>query len=510
MAHHHQSGQQGQHEEEVLGKAYDARLMRRLLTYLKPYRLQVALALVAIIIKAGADVLGPYLTKVAIDKYLAHKAGAGHSFLDDVLSSQPLVGIAQIGMIYIGLLTFSFVLEFAQTYLMQWTGQKVMFDLRSQIYRHLQHMHIAFFDRNPVGRLVTRVTTDVDALNEMFTAGVVSIFEDVFVLAGIIAIMLNMSWQLALIAMAVLPLIYLVTSIFRKHVRDSYRRIRVAIARINAYLQEHVTGIAVLQLFNREQRSYAEFKTINASHMLAFKDAILAYAFYYPVVEILSAIAMASILWYGGSSVLAGSLSLGVVVAFMQYAQRFFRPIQDLSEKYNILQSAMASSERIFKLLDTQPAITSPANARQPDGPGRIEFDHVWFAYRRIAKDEKDGKKAEATLSASRRPMHPSGRHRRWKPPPAPRQIFHPSKRECVCRGPRISRRWRRRQKMLSRQMLSRRQPPRATRPPQPKQSRRPFTPTRQKLARWGPRPPPASGSGCCATSPSPSSRAIP
>ncbi len=391
MPHHHHSG--GGHEEEVLGKAYDARLMRRLLTYLKPYRLQVVLALVAIVMKAGADVLGPYLTKIAIDKYLAHRPGAGHSFLDAVLSSKPLAGIAQIGAIYVGLLSFSFLLEFTQTYLMQWTGQKVMFDLRSQIYRHLQHMHIAFFDRNPVGRLVTRVTTDVDALNEMFTAGVVSIFEDVFVLAGIIAIMLNMSWRLALIAMAVLPLIYLVTTIFRLRVRDSYRRIRVAIARINAYLQEHVTGIAVLQLFNREQKAYGEFRTINASHMLAFKDAIMAYALYYPVVEILSATAMASILWYGGASVLSGTLTLGVVVAFMQYAQRFFRPIQDLSEKYNILQSAMASSERIFKLLDTQPEIASPAGARQPDGPGRIEFDHVWFAYRRISEN---GKKAAA------------------------------------------------------------------------------------------------------------------
>ncbi|MGA2990779.1 MAG: ABC transporter ATP-binding protein [Candidatus Korobacteraceae bacterium] len=400
MAHHHHSGGSGGgHEEEVLGKAYDARLMRRLLTYLKPYRLQVALALVAIVIKAGADVLGPYLTKVAIDKYLAHKPGEGHSFLDPILSSQPLTGIAQIGLIYIGLLSFSFLLEFTQTYLMQLTGQKVMFDLRSQIYRHLQHMHIAFFDRNPVGRLVTRVTTDVDALNEMFTSGVVAIFEDVFVLAGIIAIMLNMSWRLALIAMAVLPLIYLATTIFRKHVRDSYRRIRVAIARINAYLQEHVTGIAVLQLFNREQRAYGEFKTINASHMLAFKDAILAYALYYPVVEILSATAMASILWYGGRGVLNmdTALTLGVVVAFMQYAQRFFRPIQDLSEKYNILQSAMASSERIFKLLDTQPEITSAPAARQPDGPGRIEFDHVWFAYRRIS----DGGKNAAAGSVS-------------------------------------------------------------------------------------------------------------
>ena len=396
MAHHHQS--QGSHEEEVLGKAYDARLMRRLLAYLKPYRLQVVIALVAIVLKAGADVLGPYLTKVAIDKYLAHKPGAGHSFLDRFLSSQPLTGIAQIGMAYIALLSFSFLLEFAQTYLMQWTGQKVMFDLRSQIYRHLQQMHVAFFDRNPVGRLVTRVTTDVDSLNEMFTAGVVSIFEDVFVLAGIIAIMLNMSWQLALIAFAVLPLIYIGTAIFRKHVRDSYRRIRVAIARINAYLQEHITGIVPLQLFNREEKAFAEFKAINATHMLAFKDAIMAYSLYYPMVEILSATAVASIIWYGGHRILAGTITLGVLVAFMQYAQRFFRPIQDLSEKYNILQSAMASSERIFKLLDTKPEIASLPGARLPDGPGHIEFEHVWFAYRRIPLEDPKRSGAEPKL----------------------------------------------------------------------------------------------------------------
>ncbi len=371
------------HEEEVLGKAYDSRLMRRLLGYLRPYTWQVAAALGAIVLKAGADVIGPYLTKTAVDKYLAHTPGA-RSLLDPWLSSQPLLGIAQIAGIYVGLLVFAFLLEFAQTYLMQWTGQKVMFDLRSQIFRHLQRLQVAFFDRNPVGRLVTRVTTDVDALNEMFTAGVVAIFEDVFVLVGIVAIMLRMDWRLALITFAVLPLILVATQIFRKYVRDSYRRIRIAIARINAYLQEHITGMVVLQLFNREKKAYGKFKEINASHMEAFKDAILAYSFYYPVVEILSAMAIAGVIWYGGNQVLRGATTLGVLVAFMQYAQRFFRPIQDLSEKYNILQSAMASSERVFKLLDTPVEITSHAAAKPVSGPGRIEFDHVWFAYRTL------------------------------------------------------------------------------------------------------------------------------
>ena len=372
-------------EEEVLGKAYDARLMKRLLGYLRPYSWQVVIALVAIILKAGADVLGPYLTKVAIDKYLASHTEA-HSLLDRFLSPRPLTGIAQIAAMYVGLLLFSFLLEFTQTYIMQWTGQKVMFDLRSQIFRHLQRLHVSFFDRNPVGRLVTRVTSDVDALNEMFTAGVVSIFEDIFVLIGILVIMLNMSWRLALITFAVLPFIFYATSLFRRSVRESYRRIRVAIARINAYLQEHVTGIVVLQLFNREHRSYEEFKDVNRTHMDAFKDAIRAHAIYYPVVEVLSSIAIASVIWFGGNQVLRNFVTLGVLVAFMQYAQRFFRPIQDLSEKYNILQSAMASSERVFKLLDTPPEIVSPTTPKVPQGSGRIEFDHVWFAYRTMAQ----------------------------------------------------------------------------------------------------------------------------
>jgi ATP-binding cassette subfamily B protein len=242
-------------------------------------------------------------------------------------------------------------------------------------------MHVGFFDKHPVGRLVTRVTTDVDALNEMFTAGVVSIFEDVFVLAGIIAIMMKMNWKLALITFAVLPLIVYATLIFRDKVRDSYRRIRTAIARINSFLQEAVSGMLVLQLFNREKRAFNKFSDINASHMEAFKDAIMAYSVYYPVVEILSAIAIASIIWFGGNDVIRGVATLGVLVAFMQYAQRFFRPIQDLSEKYNILQSAMAAGERVFKLLDTKIDVTSPTIAKRPQGPGRIEFDHVWFAY---------------------------------------------------------------------------------------------------------------------------------
>ena len=401
-------------EEEVLGKAYDSRLMKRLLQYLRPYKGAVGISLVSILFKAGADVLGPYLVAVEIDRYLVPVPRS--TPFDSLLSPNPYVGIAEIAGMYVGLIVFSFLLDYLQTYFMQWAGQMVMFDLRKQIFRHLQHMHIGFYDKNPVGRLVTRVTSDVDALNEMFTSGVVSIFEDVFVLAGITAIMLCMNWKLALITLAVLPLIAYATKIFRDKVRDSYRRIRTAIARINAYMQEHVSGMVVLQLFNREERAFNKFSDVNAIHMEAFKDAIMAHAVYYPVVEILSSIAIACVIWFGGNDIIRGLtvstltadfsrstllsfhvvrtvVSIGVLTAFIQYAQRFFRPIQDFSEKYNILQSAMAASERVFKLLDTPAEITSPAVTRMPVGPGRIEFDHVWFAYRTVPAEAGDSTK---------------------------------------------------------------------------------------------------------------------
>ena len=400
-------------EEEVLGKAYDSRLMARLLKYLRPYRWQVVIALGSILLKSFADVLGPYLTKVAIDRYLAPVKGVSSGFWS-WLSPRAITGIAQIAGIYVGLLVFSFLLDFLQTYFMQWTGQKVMFDLRRQIFRHLQRLHIAFYDKNPVGRLVTRVTTDVDALNEMFTSGVVSIFEDLFVLLGILGVMLCMNWKLALITFAVLPFIVYSTKIFRDRVRDSYRRIRVAIARINSYLQEHISGMVVLQLFNRERKAYDRFSEINRNHMDAYKDAIMAYSVYYPVVEVLSAIAIACVIWFGGGDVIRNIhvssvavsfnwktliafrlvpvvTTLGVLVAFIQYALRFFRPIMDFSEKYNILQSAMAASERIFKLLDTPAEVVSPAVVKHPEGSGRIEFDHVWFSYRDISQNNEAG-----------------------------------------------------------------------------------------------------------------------
>jgi ATP-binding cassette subfamily B multidrug efflux pump len=376
------------HDDEVVGKAYDSRLMRRLLTYLKPYKLQTALSALAIAIKAGADVLGPYLTKVAVDTYMTGLPPEKLSWLAHHLSRRPMTGITELAGIYLGALSLSYALEFLQTYLMQWTGQKIMFDLRSQIFRHLQRMSPVFFDKNPVGRLVTRVTSDVDALNEMFTSGVLAIFEDVFVLTFIIIIMLRMSWPLALLTLAVIPAILFLTKIFRKLVRESYRRIRTNVAKINAFTQEHVSGMAVVQLFNRERRAFDEFEQVNRSHMAAWTDAIFAYAWYYPAVELLSSSAIALVIWRGGYSVLHGAVTLGILIAFMQYAQRFFRPIQDLSEKYNILQAAMAASERVFKLLDSEPEILSPAHPTPGDRSGRIEFRNVWFTYQQLTEDQ--------------------------------------------------------------------------------------------------------------------------
>ena len=367
-------------EEEILGKAYDARLMRRLMGYMRPYRGRVALSLVFLLAQSVFQVMGPLLTKTAIDKYLRPEGAP--SFLDSVLPPGAWAGLSRIGLLYLAVLAGVFVTEFAQTYLMQYTGQLAMFDLRKQLMEHLQRLDLAFYDRNPVGRLVTRVTTDVDVLNDLFASGLVTILGDVLVLGFILAIMFKLSPLLACIMLGAMPLVILVTVIFRRSVTQSYRRIRVAIARINAYIQEHITGIVVLQLFNRERRSTAEFEVVNRQHMEAYKDAITAYGWFYPVIEFISMVALAGILTYGGFRVQAGGLTLGVVAAFLQYGLRFFRPIQDLSEKYNILQGAMASSERIFTLLDTEAGILPPSHPIPAAAAiAAIEFDHVWFAY---------------------------------------------------------------------------------------------------------------------------------
>jgi ATP-binding cassette subfamily B protein len=389
-------------DDEVVGKVYDRHLMGRLLTYLRPYKVQTTLAAVSIIFKAGSDVMGPYFVKVAVDTYMSDTPPANLSWLARHLSRTPINGITQLAILYLGALLVTYLLEFLQTYTMQWTGQKIMFDLRSQIFRHLQRMSPSFFDHNPVGRLVTRVTSDVDALNEMFTSGVLAIFEDVFVLAFIVIIMLRMSWPLALLAISVIPAILYVTRIFRRHVRDSYRRQRHATARINSFTQEYVSGMSIVQLFNREQRAFNDFSAVNAENKKAWSDAIFAYALYYPIVEFLSSTAIALVIWFGGDAVVRNTafgaglrhsvfatVTLGVLIAFIQYAQRFFRPIQDLSDKYNILQAAMAASERIFKLLDTEPTIVSPPHPVAGDKSGRVEFRNVWFTYQKLDEAQR-------------------------------------------------------------------------------------------------------------------------
>ncbi len=370
-------------EEEVLGKAYDSRLMRRLLTYIRPYRVVVLASLILLVVDSLLQIIGPLLTKLAVDRYLVPTQHVGKfPFLDSWLSHNPWTGISQLAVVYFGVVLLGFFFDFGQTYLMQWTGQKAMFDLRRQLMAHLQTLDIAYFDKNPVGRLVTRVTTDVDVLNDLFASGLVTIVGDILMLSFVIVAMLQLSPGMTGLMLAVMPFVVLVTVQFRRTASQSYRRIRVAIAKINAYLQEHIAGIAVLQLFNRETRSKEEFTKINRDHMLAFKDSITAYGWFYPVVEFLGMLALALLLAYGGLRIRQGALTVGVLVAFFQYGLRFFRPIQDLSEKYNILQGAMAASERIFKLLDTQPAIVSPEpSAAFPSGSVSIEFDHVWFAY---------------------------------------------------------------------------------------------------------------------------------
>jgi ATP-binding cassette, subfamily B, multidrug efflux pump len=393
-------------DEDPVGKVYDSRLMRRLGHYVRPYWIQATISSLAVSLKSLSDVTGPYLVKVAIDRYLTRTPGPATNWLTRRLPADAYHGITVLAAIYMGALLSAYFFEFIQTYMMQWVGQKIMFDLRRDIFRHMQRMHIGFFDTHAVGRLVTRLTSDVDAINEMFTAGVLAIVDDFFNLTIMAAVMLTINWWLALIAFAVLPLILIVTRLFRDHVRESYRRVRAAIARINSFTQEHITGMSVVQLFNREQRAYQDFEDVNRLHMIAFKDTIFAYALYYPAVELLSAIAIALVIWRGGFGVLNGVVTIGVLAMFIQYSQRFWRPIQDLSDKYNILQAAMAACERIFKLLDTAPEIVNPAHPVKGDGSNRIEFRHVWFTYQKLTEEQQ---KAVERASAPRATMGASG-----------------------------------------------------------------------------------------------------
>jgi ATP-binding cassette, subfamily B, multidrug efflux pump len=363
-------------EEEKLGKAYDAQIMRRLITYLRPYKSSIVFAIVLTLLVGPLEVVGPYLFGYGVDKYIVPGSNG------QMPQGAAIHGVALVSLGFLVALLLSFAVQYLQVRIMQNVGQQTLYDLRKEIFERLQRLPMSFFDRTPVGRLVTRVTTDVDALNDLFAAGIAAMANDAIVLLCIGAVMMYLDWRLALATFSVLPLILISTWLFRDKVRDANRRIRTAIARINAFLQEHISGMHIVQLFNREGKAQAEFAELNRIHMEAYKDAILAFALFFPAVELFSTAAVAIVYWYGGLRALAGLGDVGILIAFMQYAQRFFRPIQDLSEKFNILQSAMAACERIFKLLDEPlpaPPKETPLALTAPRGD--IEFRNVWFAY---------------------------------------------------------------------------------------------------------------------------------
>ncbi len=373
------------HEEEALGKAYDSRLMKRLLRYMGPYKWRVIFALALVAVVTPLELAPPALFGKAIDWYLVPVTG--HA----IALSKAKMGLVWISFVYLGVLIFDFLAQYVQIRIMQRVGQQTMYDMRAEIFGRLQRLPMTYFDRNPVGRLMTRVTTDVDALNDLFAAGVVTMINDFFLLAVMAVLLFTIDARLALDTLVVLPLIFVVTLIFRKYVRDANRKIRTAIARINAFLQEYISGMSVVQLFNRERKARAEFTRRNKDNMLAWRDAILAYALFYPAVEFLNFATIALIYWAGGIRILHTTLSLGILTAFTMYAQRFFRPIQDLSEKFNILQSAMAASERIFKLLDEPITIESSPNCEELVSPrGEIEFRNVWFSYKDVPEPSEE------------------------------------------------------------------------------------------------------------------------
>ena len=362
------SGDLAFHEEEALGKAYDGRLMRRLLRYLRPYWKQVGLALLVLLLAAGANIVGPWVTQRAID---------------EAIPNQDANFLGLLALVFLTTVVMGFVLEYVESVVTTWLGQSVMYDLRKEIFAKLQRADLKFYDKNPIGRLMTRVTNDVETLSELFSSGVVTVFGDLFTLVFIVVAMLAMNWRLALVTFSVLPLVVIVVFVFRAKIREAYRDVRVRLARVNAFMHERFTGIRVVQLFNREKADAARLAELNDDHLQAHLRSITYYALFFPLMEFFTALALALIIWYGGVQSLDGTITVGVIAAFLQYARRFFQPIQDLSEKYNLLQGAMASSERVFKLLDEDIAVVDPAHPKPLPQPaeGRIEFDHVWFAY---------------------------------------------------------------------------------------------------------------------------------
>lgn len=455
------------HEEEILGKAYDAKLMRRLLVYAKPFWYWIALSILLLLLMTGVQLARPYLIKVAIDDHInaydepylvfdpqtapdnnntvkykgkiyirsdqidtlkypntpreqiIYKDGnyflitgaidTEENFdLEYLENNQILVvqnnndypgiplnkaalrlfrqsdadSVFKLSLLFVGILLIGFVVNFGQVYLLQWTGQKIIFSIREKLFTHLEKLSLSFFDNNPVGRLVTRVTNDVQTLNEMYTSVLVNLFKDIFMLVGIMVVMLQMNYKLALYSFAVLPLVIISTVIFRKKAREAYRMVRVRLARLNANLAENINGMKVVQIFNQEKKKFKEFDQINDSYFEATKKELMAYAIFRPAMEVISSLGLATVIWFGGKEVIQGSIQFGVLFAFISYIQQFFRPILDLTEKYNIMQSAMASSERIFMLLDTKEDIVSPENEHELEKvKGAIEFKNVWFAY---------------------------------------------------------------------------------------------------------------------------------
>lgn len=355
------------YEESVLGKAYDSRLMKRLLVYLRPYRLPGLLSIILLLVLTGLQLAGPYLIKIAIDDYMAVK-----DFSE----------IKIIAIIFMAVLLLQAGIQFTQNILLEWIGQRIMAKLRQDIFSHLQHLPLSFFDRNPVGRLVTRVTTDVDTLNEIFTEGFIAIFGDIFSLVGIVVVMLQLNWKLALLTFCILPFLAGATFFIRTRLRQNFREVRVRIARINAFLQENITGMSTVQLFNRERKNFDQFDGLNQDHLEAHLKTTFYFVLFFPVVQLLLAVATSAILWYGGGQILQQTVSFGVLVAFIQYLERFFHPLAHLAERYNIMQAAMASAERIFNLLDEKITIQSPVNPQKIENPtGPVEFKNVSFRY---------------------------------------------------------------------------------------------------------------------------------
>lgn len=355
------------HEEEAFGKPIDSTLLKRLLVFVKPYKRYVLLAVLLTISISGLAAIRPAFTQIAVDDYI---------------TKGDIPGLQLIVLLFAGSLVVQGVIQYGMTYLTSWIGQNITFDLRRKIFDHIASLNLKYFDKNPIGRLVTRVTNDVEVLFEVFSSGIVTAFGDIFLILGIVGFMFFLDVKLTLVTLAVLPVLIYATSVFRRKVRDSFRRIRMLIARLNSYIQEHLSGISIVQYFNKEEQTIKDFEEINREHTEQNKRSVFYYAVFFPVVELIGATAMALIIWYGGGQVVQGAVSVGVIIAFLQYTEMFFRPIRDLSEKYNILQQAMASSERIFEVLDYQTPVKDPKNPVSVENiKGNIEFKNVSFGY---------------------------------------------------------------------------------------------------------------------------------